>query len=82
MALASCRLNLMTFPLCSAQRVSLCEINVDTLVSTLTRRGRHERDRLVTLRRAKQDYFSENPTQDQQGSSPGHTNDLRGSQAL
>ena len=31
----------------SAQRVALPEIIVDTLVSALTRRGRHERDRLV-----------------------------------
>ena len=29
------------------------EIHVDTLVSTLTRRGRHERDHLATLRREK-----------------------------
>ena len=38
----------------SAQRVALREINVDTLVSTLTQRGRHYRHRLVTLRRGKQ----------------------------
>ena len=37
----------------SAQRVALREINVDTLVSTLIRRGRHQRDRIVTLRREK-----------------------------
>ena len=46
----------------SAQRVALREITVDTLASTLTRRGRHERDRLVTLRREKQGYFSEKKT--------------------
>ena len=38
----------------SAQCVAtLSEINLDTLVSTLTRRGHHERDRLVKLRREK-----------------------------
>ena len=30
--------------------MDLHDINVDTLGSTLTRRGRHQRDRLVTLR--------------------------------
>ena len=58
-----------------AQRVALREINVDILVSTLTRRARHKRGRLVTLRREKQGYFSENPTQDQRGSNPGGTHD-------
>ena len=62
--------------------MALREIKVDTLVSTLTRRGRHYRDRLVTLRREKQGYFSENPTQDQRGSNPGRMHDWRGSQAL
>ena len=52
--------------------MALREINVDTLlVSTLTRRGRHYRDRLVTLRREKQCCFSENPTQEQRGLKPG-----------
>ena len=39
------------------------EINVYTLVSTLTRRGRHQRDRLVSLRKDKQ-CFSENHTRE------------------
>ena len=64
----------------SAQRGALREINVDTLVSSLARRGRHQRDRLVTLRREKQCYFSENPTREQRGS--GRMHDWRGSQAL
>ena len=41
----------------SAQPMALREINVDTLVSILTRRGRHLRDCLVTLRREKKDIF-------------------------
>ena len=57
-------------------------LNVDTLVSTLTRRGRHQHDRLVTLRREKQRYFSEKPTQDQRGSNPGCIDDWRGSNTL
>ena len=57
-------------------------INVDTLVSTLTLRGRHYRSRLVTLRSEKEGYFSEKPKQDQRGSNLGHMHDWRGSQAL
>ena len=66
----------------SAECVALGDINVNTqqLVSTLIRRGRHWRDRLVILRRGKQDYSSENPTQDQQGWNPGRMHDSRGSQ--
>ena len=60
----------------SAQRVALYEIYVDILVSTLTGRGRHQRDRLDTLRREKQGYFSENPKQDQRGSSLGRIHDV------
>ena len=41
---------------------TLREISIDTLVSTLTRRGRYYRGRLVSLRLEKQGYFSENPT--------------------
>ena len=52
------------------------------LVSTLTRRGRHKRARLVTLRREKQCCFSENPTREQRGSKQGRMHDWRGSQAL
>ena len=58
------------------------EINVDTLVSTLTRQGRHYRDRLVTLRREKQYCFSENLTWEQRGSRSGRMYDWRGGQAL
>ena len=58
------------------------EINVDTLVTTLTRRGRHQRDRLVTLRKEKQCCFSENPTREQRGSNLERMHDWRGSQAL
>ena len=48
--------------------MALREINADTLVSTLTRRGRQYRDRLlVTLRRNKEGYFSDKPMQDQWG---------------
>ena len=50
--------------------MALRQINVDTQVSTLTRRGCHYSVRLVTLRRKKQGYLSENPTQDQRGSNP------------
>ena len=46
------------------------EVKVDTLVSTLPRRGRHLPDLLVILRREKQWCFSENSTQDQRGSNP------------
>ena len=46
--------------------------------STLSRRGRHHSDRLVILRREKQWYFSEKPTQDQRGSNPGCMHDRRG----
>ena len=42
----------------SAQRRAPREINVDTVISTLTRRGRHYHHRLVTLRREKQCCFS------------------------
>ena len=66
----------------SAQRGALREINVDTLVSTLKLRGRHQRDRLVTLRREKQCCFSENTTREQRGSKPGRMHDGRGSQEL
>ena len=48
----------------SALRVALGEITGDTLVSILARLGRHQRDRVVTLRREKQGYFSEKRTQD------------------
>ena len=65
-----------------AQRGALREINVDTLVSTLTRIGRHLRERLDTLRREKQCCFYENPTWEQRGSRPGRMHDWRGSQAL
>ena len=51
----------------SAQRVALCKIDVDTLVSTLTLRG-HQCSRPVTLTCGTQGYFSERTTQDQQGS--------------
>ena len=51
-------------------------------VSTLTRRGRHERDRPVTLIKEKQRYFSENPTHNQRGLNPGRMHDRRGGQAL
>ena len=64
----------------SAQRVALREINVDTLVYTLTRRGRHQRYRLVTLRGEKLEYFFERATQDQRGSSSGCMHDC--SQAI
>ena len=37
---------------------------VDTLVSALTQRGRHQRDPLVTLRVEKQGYFSGDRTRD------------------
>ena len=57
---------------------ALLEINVDTLA----RRGRHQRDRLVTLRREEQFCFRENPTREQRGSKPGRMHDWRGSQAL
>ena len=43
----------------SAQRVNLRKTYVDTLVSSLTRRGRQHL--LVTLRREKQGYCSETP---------------------
>ena len=43
--------------------MALREINVDTLVSTLTRRGRDQRDRPGTLKRGKRGYFFENPEQ-------------------
>ena len=55
--------------------MALREINIDTLVSTLTRRCRHRRDRLFTLRREKQGYVSEKPTQDQRGSNSGRMHD-------
>ena len=53
-------------------------INVETLVSMLTRQGRHKRDGLVTLRREKQGYCRDNPIQDQRGSNPGRMHDGRG----
>ena len=59
-----CLLGMLSFKTCerrSAQRVAPGEINVNTLVSTLTRRVRHKRDHLVTLRVEKQWYFSERP---------------------
>ena len=62
--------------------MALRKINVDTLVSTLTRRGRHQRDRLVTLRKEKQCCFSENSTWEQRGLHQGRMHDLRGSQPL
>ena len=50
-AVTSCAQWVMSgFCVCrSAQRWALRDINVDRLVSTLTRRGRHYRDRLVTM---------------------------------
>ena len=62
------------------ERAALHEINVDTLVSTLTHRDRHQRDRLVTLKKEKQWCFSENPTREQRGSNPGRMDGWRGSQ--
>ena len=49
--------------------MTLRVVNVDKLVSTLTRRDHHQRDRLVTLRREKQRFFSENPTHEAVGRS-------------
>ena len=43
---------------------ALREINVDAIVSTLTRRGRHQRDRPFTLGMEKQEYFFKTATQD------------------
>ena len=56
--------------------------NVDTLVSTLTRRGHNQCDCLVTLSREKQCCFSENPTWEQRGSKRGRMHDWWGSQSL
>ena len=53
-------------------------INVNTLVSTWTRRGRNC-DHLVTLRGNWQGYFSERPLRDQHGSNPGCVHEWRGS---
>ena len=55
----------------SAQRSDLREINLDTLVSILTRRGLHQRDRLVTLKREKQYCFSKKTHMGTAGLEPG-----------
>ena len=56
--------------------MALYEINVDTLVSTFTRRGRHSRDRLVTLRKEKQGCLSEKtPHKFQRGSNSERMHD-------
>ena len=69
---SSYSLNKLSVTVVCDERGALREITVGTLVSTLTRQGRHNRDRLVTLRRKKQGYFSEtNPMHYQRGSSPG-----------
>ena len=65
----------------NAQCGALREITGDTLVSTLTRRGRHYRDRLVTLRREKQCYFLEKTRRISEVRT-GHMHDWRDSQAL
>ena len=49
----------------------LREVNFDTLVSTVTRRGRPQCDRLVILRRRKQGYFYEKATPVSAGFEPG-----------
>ena len=58
----------------------LREINVNTLVSTLTQRGLHQRDRLVILGR-KKEHFSQKPTQDERGSNPGSMHEWQGRSA-
>ena len=64
--------------------MTMREINVDTLALTLTRRGRHERDRLVTLKRGNQDIYLKKKIHAglSASSNPGCMHDRRGSQAF
>ena len=55
-------------------------IDLKVKTSGLTRRGRDQRDRPVTLKEEK--HFSERSTQAHRGSNPGRLTVGRGSQAL
>ena len=51
--------------------MAMREIDGDTLVSTLTRRGRHHRNHIVTFGGKKQLYFSEKTHAGSVGFEPG-----------